>query len=171
MVCVSRVAYKQANETSYDLFPQRKYLQSGTRRGAHVKGAGSGIDLERDGGGARARGHGARGRGAGRVLRRLPYVRAQRVWHPVCQHSPTLINKTTAIDSLHPRYHRLLSLINLLWHPKSRFLIHIDRLNNRRDLNVHNNTFIIFHAMLELGVFFDRSFFSTNIFSCFIIII
>lgn len=64
MVCVSRVAYKQANETSYDLFPQRKYLQSGTRRGAHVKGAGSGIDLERDGGGGE--GAGARRAGARR---------------------------------------------------------------------------------------------------------
>lgn len=82
MAGVSRVANKQANETSYDLFPQRKYLQSGTRRGAHVKGAGSGIDLERGGGGAAGRGAGGRG-GRGTVLvlrsRRLPYVRAQRV--------------------------------------------------------------------------------------------
>ena len=66
MAGVSRVANKQANETSYDLFPQRKYLQSGTRRGAHVKGAGSGIDLER-GGAGRDAGHAGRGaRGAGR---------------------------------------------------------------------------------------------------------
>lgn len=67
MAGVSRVAYKQANETSYDLFPQRKYLQSGTRCGAHVKGAGSGIDLERGTGGSWLRG--ARGAGCGDVAR------------------------------------------------------------------------------------------------------
>lgn len=84
MAGVSRVANKQANETSYDLFPQRKYLQSDTRRGAHVKGAGSGIDLERGGGcGTGRRGSGveagARGGRPSRTTRRLPYVRAQRV--------------------------------------------------------------------------------------------
>lgn len=85
----------------------------GTRRGAHVKGAGSGIDLERGGRGGRGWGT----RGAGRVLRRLPYVRAQRVWHPVYQHSPTLINKTTVIDLLQLRYHRIISLMNpvIIW--------------------------------------------------------